>query len=417
MAQGLRRSFELSTGIVLIATCAVQGSALPRPQNEEHRTPTGTPASVRAAELRARGLSLGFNLDHQEALETFKAAIEADPEHPTAYRLYAATLWIQLLFQQGAVTAEDYLGQTRSEVVRTPPPPAVDAEFRSYLAKALALGEKRARQNPADPDARFHIGAAQGFLTSYQATVEGRVIGGFKAARRAYKEHARVLELDPARADAGLIVGMYRYGVSTLSAPLRLLAGIAGFGGGKERGLRLIEQAAAMPNDVQTNALFSLIVIYTREARYEDAAKTIARLQQMYPRNRLLWLEAGSTAMRAGRPAEARAAIETGLAMLSKDPRARAFGEEARWRYHYGAALVALRNVDAADRELRASLAGEAPAWLRGRTSIELGKIADLAGRRAAAIQEYRRAERSCRAADDRDGVREAARLIRTPYR
>lgn len=408
MAQGLQRRCGLVAGVVLIATICVQGSAPERTPNAERRTKNDT---------IARGLAFGFNLDHQEALDTFKAAIAADPEHPTAYRLYAATLWIRLLFMQGAVTAEDYLGQTRSEVARTPPPPEIAAEFHAYLSKALALAEKRARLNPSDPDAHFHIGAAHGFLTSYQATVEGRVIGGFKDARRAYKEHERVLELDPARVDAGLIVGMYRYGVSTLSAPLRLLAGIAGFGGGKERGVRLIEQAAAQPNDVQANALFSLIVIYNREGRYGEAASTIARLQQMYPRNRLLWLEAGSTAMRAGRAADARAAIEAGLAMLARDPRPRAFGEEARWRYHHGAALVALRVIDAADRELRASLNAEAPGWLHGRTHIELGKIADLAGNRAAAVQEYRLAERLCRTQDDKDGAKDAARLMRAPYR
>ena len=68
---------------------------------------------------------------------------------------------------------------------------------------------------------------------------------GFGAARRAYDEHERVLALDPTRKDAGMVVGMYRYGVSTLSWPWRLVAGMAGFGGGKDRGLRMVEDAAA----------------------------------------------------------------------------------------------------------------------------------------------------------------------------
>src|SRR4029079_4016539 len=94
---------------------------------------------------------------------------------------------------------------------------------------------------------------------------------------------------------------MYRYAVSSLSAPIRLLAGIAGFGGGREKGLHLIEAAAAYPSDTQTNARFTVIVIYNREERYDDALRVIRELQQAYPRNRLLWLEAGSTALRAGR--------------------------------------------------------------------------------------------------------------------
>ena len=60
-----------------------------------------------------------------------------------------------------------------------------------------------------------------------------------------------------------------------------------------------------------------------------DRVRVIGQLQRQYPRNRLLWLEAASTALRAGRPADARQALEEGLAKLAGDPRPRAFGEGA----------------------------------------------------------------------------------------
>jgi hypothetical protein len=47
-----------------------------------------------------------------------------------------------------------------------------------------------------------------------------------------------VLSLDPSRKDAGLVVGTYRYVVSTLSLPVRMVAYVAGFGGGRDRGSR-----------------------------------------------------------------------------------------------------------------------------------------------------------------------------------
>jgi tetratricopeptide (TPR) repeat protein len=377
---------------------------------------TGTAAAESEA-LRAKGLELGYNLDYEAALTAFRAAIAADPAEPASHRLVAATMWIQLLFQQGAVTADDYLGQARSDLGRTLPSPDVAAVFQAHIDRAIELCERRLRINPADADAHFQLGAAHGYLTSYKATVEGRVLGGFRAARRAYTEQERVLELDPGRKDAGLIVGMYRYGVSTLSAPLRLLAGIAGFGGGRERGLRLIEAAAAYASDVQTNAMFTLIVIYNREARYDDALRVIGELQRRYPRNRLLWLEAASTALRASRPADARSAIEDGLARFSQDRRPRAFGEAARWHYYHGAALVGLRQVDRADAELRAVLRGDAPEWLRGRAHKELGKIADLAGDRARAMTEYRLASSLCRAHHDSACSDETTAFMKRQYR
>jgi len=402
---------------IIVSTAAVLGGALAaRPSAQQPSAPPLEGGSTAAA-LRARGLDLGYNLDYEEALAAFRAAIAADPTHPAAYRLVAATMWINALFRQGAVMADDYLGQARSDSARKPPPPELATAFQSNIDRAIALGEQRLREHPEDPDAHIQVGAAYGFLTTYKATVEGRVLGGLRTARRAYNEHERALELDPRRKDAGLIVGMYRYGVSTLSVPLRLLAGLAGFRGGRERGLVQVEQAAAYPSDVQTNALFTLIVIYNREGRYDDALRVVRRLQTLYPRNRLLWLEAGTTALRAGRFVDARAAIEEGLEKLSRDPRPRAFGEDARWRYSHGAALVGLHETELADRELRAVLSGEGPDWLRGRAHKELGKLADLAGDRTRARAAYQLAIRICREQHDSICSNEAAALVKARYR
>jgi tetratricopeptide (TPR) repeat protein len=394
-----------------VAWLLASGQAAPQTSD---RAPHGPLA---AATLRARGLELGYNLDHQEALAAFEASIAADPTHPAGHRLVAATMWINALFRQGAVTADDYLGQARSDIHRQPMAPEVASAFQTHIERALALSEARLRDHPDDPDAHFQVGAAYAFLTTYKATVEGRVLGGLRTARRAYNEHERVLELSPSRTDAGLVVGMYRYGVSTLSAPLRLLAGLAGFGGGRARGLSLIEQAAANPSDVQANALFTLIVIYNRERRYDDALRVIQRLHSQYPRNRLLSLEAATTALRARRFEQARAVLEDGLDRLSGDPRPRAFGEEARWRYCHGAALVGLHQIDLAERELGAVLALEGSAALRGRAHNELGKLADLAGDRRRAIAEYRVAIQVCTEQHDTTCANEATAALKTGYR
>ena len=96
-------------------------------------------------------------------------------------------------------------------------------------------------------NALYDVGAAVGLQASYAATVEGRVGGAFRAARRAYDTHERVLALDPSRKDAGLTVGTYRYVVATLSLPARWVAYLVGFGGDKSKGLHMIEEAARYP--------------------------------------------------------------------------------------------------------------------------------------------------------------------------
>jgi len=404
------RTVSMAFGV--LALIAVGLSARQAPP-----VPFPAPNAAESAALRTRGQQLGYDLDYDTALAVFREAIAADPNHPAGYRLAAATAWIQLLFQQGAVTADDYLGEARSERRRQPPTPDLDAFFRDYLNRALTLAERRCRDTAGNADAHFQLGAVYGFQATYAATVEGRLFDSLRAARRAYSEHQRVLDLDPNRQDAGLIIGMYRYAVSTLSMPSRLVARLAGFGGGRERGLRLVEDAARYPSDIQTNARFVLVVMYNREARHDEALRVIGELQRQYPRNRLLWLEAGSTALRAGRPAEARKALEEGLAKLVEDPRPRAFGELARWRYYHGAALVALKETEAAGLELRAALTDPARAWIQGRIHSELGKLADVAGNRLRATDEYRVAARLC--GDDQDDVcaKEARTLMKRGYR
>ena len=83
-------------------------------------------------------------------------------------------------------------------------------------------------------------------------------MSAFRSAREAYDEHEQVLSIDPARKDAGLIVGTYRYVVSALALPVRLMAYVVGFGGGRERGMHLVEEAAAYGGDNQTDARFAL---------------------------------------------------------------------------------------------------------------------------------------------------------------
>src|SRR5437762_1471046 len=190
-------------------------------------------------------------------------------------------------------------------------PESARLRVRAY-ERATMLSEALLRARPRDADAHYQVAATVGLQASYIATVEGRIIGAFRAARRAYDEGETVLELDASRKDAGLVVGTYRYVVSLMSLPLRMMAYVAGFGGGKERGLQMIEEAAAFTSESQADARFALVLLYNREARHAEALRQLAELQRRYPRNRLLWLEAGATALRSGRAADAEMLLNTG---------------------------------------------------------------------------------------------------------
>jgi len=368
------------------------------------------PASVA---LRAKAAAATYNLDHDVALATFKEAAAADPQDAAAYRGLATSLWLSITFRRGNMTVDDYLGRPNRPTASPlpPPPPDTVAAFRDAIDRAIALARERIKLNPRDPDGHYQLGAAVGLRASYTATVEGSVLGAFRSAREAYDEHETVLSLAPQRKDAGLVVGTYRYIVATLSLPIRFVAYVAGFGGGRERGLHLIEDAAAYVGENQTDARFALTLLYNREQRFDDALKQLAMMREAYPRNRLVWLESGSTLLRAGRAGDAARVLTEGMARFADDRRARMFGEEALWHYKRGAAFAALGQQDAG-AELRRAIAIEGRKWVHGRAHVELGKLALKEGNRAAAREEFRAAIPLCESDNDQAWADEARRLM-----
>ena len=365
--------------------------------------------------LVTRAEALAYDLDHQEALKLLRQSISLAPGDPRTHRALANVLWLNLLFQRGAVTVDHYLGSFSSSTVDLKKPPAdVDAEFRREVGKAIELAEQRVAAHPNDAQAHYDLGAAVGLQASYVATVEGRMLAGFRNARRAYDEHERVLALDPSRKDAGLIVGTYRYVVSTLSLPMRMMAYVAGFGGGRDVGIRMIEGAAASPSDSRVDALFALVLMYNRERRYDDALRMLQELRRLHPRNRLVVLEAGSTALRGGNAVRAEGLLTEGLAMLAADKRQRIPGEEGLWRYKRGAARVALGRLEEATQDLQAAVSPDSAGWVQGRARVELAKIALARSDAATAATQARQAEALCEQGQDPVCVDDARKMLRS---
>jgi hypothetical protein len=382
---------------------------------EEPQAPA-VPAS--AAHSLQIAFDLAYNLDHEQAAAVLEQAMRDHPADASLPRAHATLTWLNLLYKRGMVLVENYLGPVSKDDVTVPsaPSPATQT-FQTQIARSMALSEARLQRAPNDPEALYELGAALGLQASWAATVDGKVMGAFGSARRAYNLHERVMALAPQRVDAGLIVGTYRYLVASLILPARWLAYMAGFGGGKEKGLAMIEAAARYPSLSQTDARFALVLLYNREGSYDAALRQLAELRKGYPRNRLLWLEAGATCLRAGRPADAETLLNEGMRMLATDRRPRMLGEEGHWYYSRGVARVRLRRASEAIADLTEALRHEQLGWVRGRTYLELGKAADLAGNRAAALAEYTKARQASTAAGDADAVAQARRFTASPYR
>ena len=378
------------------------------------------PATPRAQpDLDARiaaAFHASYNLEHDTALAAAREAVAAAPNESRAHRSLASILWLHALFHRGAVTVDHYMGgMTRSRLKLEKPPAAVVEEFQKALMRATELAEAHHKQAPDDVATLHDLAAVYGLHASWTASVEGRLRSALGSARRAYNAAEEVLERDPSRVGAGTIVGTYRYAVAGLGMATRMLAYVAGFGGDKDRGIALIEAASRVPES-RFEARTALVLIYSREGRHDDAYRLLGEMALEYPKNRLLILEQGAAAIRAGKAAAAEELLTRGLDALDRDNRRKMPGERALWLYKRGVARVSLNRRPAAEADLQAALQQSPQPWVQGRVHLELGKLSDLAGRRADAVAKYLMARDLGESSNDPASVSDALRLIRQPF-
>ena len=202
MTGGLKRSLALALACSTVpagtASLAGPASVVSGPASGPLVVRQGSsaiqPTSVLVERLCDHGYDLLYNLDFPDALSTFQQAIAADSRDPAPYRGVATTTWLQILFQRGVVSVDDYIGHTTTGDRKLDQPPAEQAtRFRTNVDRALALAEEAVRGNPRSAAAHYGIGSAVGLRATYTATVEGRVIRALSAARRAC-----YLEIGPA---------------------------------------------------------------------------------------------------------------------------------------------------------------------------------------------------------------------------
>lgn len=378
----------------------------------------GTANAGDVGEDLARAYEFAYNLDHDAAVVAFEAAVAAEPHNPATHRGVAAATWMRLMFLRGTMTVDDYFVGLTPKSVDLPEPPAdLAATFAEHSTRAIELSEAMVKADADSPDAHYQLGASLGLAASYRATIMGETMGALRPAKLAYAAHERVLELDPTRKDAMLVIGTYRYLVSTLPLPIRLMARLVGFGGGREEGLRLIREAATHEGEARTEAEFGLVLLYNREREYAAAQQVIRGLKRRYPRNRVVWLESAATALRDDRPALAASALREGFSMLEADERVRMQGEQALWRYLRGKTRLELKRDAAARRDLLVVLDLDARLWVTGRTHLGLGMLADLAGDREEARRHYDQARIFCADGRDKRGADLAKRLKKNGYR
>src|SRR6267154_1402665 len=243
--------------------------------------------------LRIAGSEALFNLDYDAARKSFKEMAQAFPNYPAGPQFLADSLWIETLYQTRRLQSSLYGGDdTFYSTSDDKVDPAIIDQFRTLTRQARLLAEARSKQYPRDAEALYFLGVIEGLKASFEEAVERRHFAALKDGSDAVDRHREVLKIDPNYRDAEITIGLYDFTVGSLPLPVKLIAGVAGFRGSKKRGLATLERVAREGHWIRDEARTLLIVLYTREKRYAEAAAIAKEFAAKYPRNYLYRLEA-----------------------------------------------------------------------------------------------------------------------------
>ncbi len=389
---------KIVIGILLVVAIPLLAAA--QPANSTWLTPA---EREKFEQLRIAGSEQLYNLDYEAARKTFKEMAVAFPNYPAGPQFLADTLLIEALYQTRRLQASLYNSDSFYTTSDDKPDPKLVDQFRTYTRQARQLVEARLRQNPNDTEALYFFGAVEGLKASFEETVERRHFAALKDGNDAVDRHRDVIKLDPNYRDAEMTIGLYDYTVGALPLPQKIAAGVLGHRGSKKRGIATIERVSKEGNWVREDAKTLLILLYTREKRFAEAATIARELGAKYPRNYLYKLEmadalvAQSAQEREANHAASPSAAETeAFATFDALIHDKNLPETARKaldliHFKYGEALMTAALYDRAAKEFMAS--AQVPGAQEGLATMAhlfAAHALDLSGKRNDALLQYR---------------------------
>jgi hypothetical protein len=353
--------------------------------------------------LRVAGFEALFNLDYDNARKNFKEIAESFPSYPAGPQFLAASLWIETLYQTRRLQSSLYDSDSFYSQNEDKADPRTVDQFRTWTRQAHRLAEARLKERPRDPEALYFLGACEGLKASFEEAVERRHFAALKDGSDAVDRHREVIKLDPSYHDAEITIGLYDYAVGSLSLPMKILAGVAGFRGSKKRGLATIERVTKEGRWSRDDAKTLLIILYTREKRFAEAAGLARELAGKYQRNYLYRLEAADALVsqaaleREANHATTTTAVENeafaNFESLLRDKSVRDTAARAFDLIHfkYGEALMTAGQYEKAAKEfLAAADVSNAQAGLATMAHLYAARALDLGGKRSDAVAQYR---------------------------
>src|SRR3954468_4509521 len=402
----LRTIFVVSTLLIIgeIGSAAAQSRVNTAPSS----------VTIKNDALTRSGFEHYYDADYDRAAKDFEKALAAHPDDPAAVNHLLSAVMFGELSRVGALDTSLYsnnsfLDQKREYVLD----PQVKQRIQDLETKALQLAEDRLKKDPSDIQALYARGVTRSMQSTYTGLVQKAWLSALGNAKGSREDHERVLKLDPTFSDAKTVVGTHEYVAGSLPWAVRMLAHIAGLGGNKQTGIKLLQEAGESSGETSVDAKVILALFLRREQRYSEALEEVRSLTAAHPRNFLFALEVANILKDSGKGPESivayRKVLDSAKAGTYHDPHL----EFAYWGL--GEALRGQRQfLEAASAYDAVATFPRADAGLLRRANLAAGEMYDVASKRELATKKY---EAVITASADSSEADRARRHLRDPYK
>jgi len=401
------RSTKILSVLLLAFTLAASAHAQPY-DPAAHTDPINLTPQVREAHEHF------YNLDYDGALSRFEAVQKANPQSAIATGYILMTLIFRELYHQDLLDTTYYAHDSFLTSKRSVPvPQATRDRIEQLTSSAIALCDKQIKENPGNANAYFARGYARGMHAVFITLVDHSFVAAARQGLASRNDSEQTLRIDPNYADAKMAMGIQQFAVASLPRILRIMIGITGVTGNKEKGLDLLRESAAhgLVTNIESRTALSLFLRH--DARYPEALAVQHGLAAEYPRDYLFRLEEANLTKDKGDGPGAIAAYEKVL----EDSRKPGYFIDPRLQMAYFGLADTQRgqslSAEAAENYLNASGQPRCSDWLRRRAQLNAGEMFDLLHQRDKAIEQYKQASAG---GGDQSQADAARRYLKTPY-
>lgn len=355
-----------------------------------------------------------YNLDYDGAIRRFDAILKEHPDNPMAYGYDQMATVFRELYHQDLLDTTYYAHDNFLTSKRNVPVPDATRQRIEWLTNTgIQVADDRIKADPNDKDAYFARGYMHGIHAVFITLVDHSYVAAAHQGYDARNDSEQVLKLDPQYADAKMAIGIQQFAVASLPRLLRIMVGIVGVGGSKERGLALLRDSAehGVITAVESRTVLSLFLRH--DGRYSEALAVQHGLAAEFPHDYLFRLEEANLTKDEGNGPAAIARYREVLADAAEP----GYFIDARLQLAlFGLADTQRGQNDIADAAKNYLLAAEQPEcsdWLRKRAQLNAGEMFDLLHDRAKAEALYQMAAKG---GGDQSQADAARRLMKTAY-